>query len=138
MRKNLMLLTGCFALGFIVGIYFIGTPVFIMPDTSDIKKGFDDKAEVKLPLSADQSRFNKRPQEWLRNPFSLPKEAGFSGDIAIEAILVSPFGSRVMIAGEAYRENDILGGYRIKKIFHDHIVITEGTKDLIIKLKKGD
>jgi len=138
MRKKLIFLTAFFAFGFIAGIYFIGTPTFIVPDAADFKKGFDSKIKVILPPSASEIRFKKRPKEWPRNPFSLPREVGFSGDIIIEAISVSLDESRVIIAGEIYRENDIIGVYKIKKIFDDYIIVTEGTKDLVIKLKKGD
>ncbi|MDP8215699.1 MAG: hypothetical protein P9L98_00020 [Candidatus Kaelpia imicola] len=138
MRKRLIILIAFLAFGFVVGIYFIGTPVLRVPDVIDLKKRFDNKAEVTLPPSADEMRFEKRSKEWLRNPFTLHREAGFLGDIVIEAILISQDESRVMIAGEIYRENDILGAYRIKKIFDEYIIITEGTKDLVIKLKKGD
>ncbi len=138
MRKRFIILTAFFAFGFIVGIYFIGTPVLAVPDVVDIKERINSKAEVMLSPSADEIRFEKRPKEWLRNIFTLPKEAGFAGDVIIEAILISQEESRVMIAGEIYRENDIIGAYRIKKIFDDHVIITEGAKDLVIKLKKGD
>ncbi|MDP8253418.1 MAG: hypothetical protein P9X27_03355 [Candidatus Kaelpia aquatica] len=138
MRKKLISLTIFLACGFIIGIYFIGTPVLVVPDVGDLKERLDNQAEVILLPSADEMRFNKRPKEWLRNPFTLLREAGFSGEIAIEAILISQSESRVMIAGETYRENDVVGAYRIKKIFDEYIIITEGAKDLVIKLKKGD
>jgi len=127
--------------GFLSGIYFVGTPRLRAYRSSykNVHSGKQDKSGFKLPLGIQQMRIQTRKKEWKRDPFSISSMEEFKGEIHLEAISMGIDGKGiVMINGESYREGDILGSYKVKKIGKDYVIVDEGGENIMIKLEKGD
>ncbi|MDP8233412.1 MAG: hypothetical protein P9M06_01225 [Candidatus Saelkia tenebricola] len=126
-------------LGFLFGIYFVGTPQ-LRAGRVTLKKIFfneDDTLGFKLSPGAHEIRIQNRKQEWKKDPFTASSIEEFSGKIHLEAISIDVSGEGIaMINGEFYREGGILGVYRIVKIDEDYVVVEEDGNNITVKLEE--
>lgn len=100
-------------------------------DTSSLRP------KLELAPLVYEERVKKRPGKWGKDPFKTStSEAEFTA-LKIEAISLDESGKPVvLIDGETYRENDLVGIYKIIKIDKDYLVVDKGGSNIIIRMER--
>jgi hypothetical protein len=95
-------------------------------------------SEQTMPLVSTAAKRRSEFVDWSRNPFVWPQqqeETGKISNLKVFAIICENEKSEAMIDESVVRVGDKIAGKTVKQIESDRVVLTDGTKDYILKFQ---
>ena len=92
-----------------------------------------------IPVTRAVPRKRTEFVDWGRNPFALPqreKEVDSVSHLELFAIMWDNEGAQAIINESVVREGDKITDKTVKRIEQNRVILTDGTKDYVLKLQE--
>jgi len=74
-------------------------------------------------------------KEWGRNPFAPGSISGPASNLTLNGIIWDSAKPKAMINNSTVSEGDKIGGYTVKNIESDKVILRDGEEELVLKLE---
>ncbi len=92
-----------------------------------------------IPVTRAVPRKRTEFVDWRRNPFTFPQseeEVGSVSNLRLLCIIVADEGAQAFINESIVRVGDKITDKTVKRIEQNRVVLTDGTKDYVLELRK--